>query len=352
MSSSGQQPLRGLVVGLGIMGSHHLRVLLAMEDVDVAAVVDPDEARRSRAQRSWPGLRACESLEEALAGERLDFAAVAVPVTHLPLCAHEILAAGVHVLVEKPMAPTEQEALAVVDDADARGLVLGVGHVERFNPAVVALKRKIDEGLLGRIYQMHARRLSPFPDRDSMRGVALDLATHDIDVMRYLTCSEVDRVFGETSRRLLDRAEDLLCATLRFENDANGLLEVNWLTPTKVRELTVTGELGVCQVDYLTQDLTFYEHPMKDTEWDALAGMRGPGEGDMVRYALARREPLRVEWEAFLAAVRAGGPAPVTGRDGLAALSTARAIQEAGSTHEVVVPGYRSLMDDRLKARS
>jgi len=352
VSPSGQEPLRGLVVGLGIMGSHHLRVLLAMDEVEVAAVVDPDDGRRSTAQRSWPGLRAYESLEEALAGGRLDFAAVAVPVTHLPLCAHEILAAGVHPLVEKPMAPSEEEALAVVEDADARGLVLGVGHVERFNPAVVALKRKIDEGLLGRIYQMHARRLSPFPDRDSMRGVALDLATHDIDVMRYLTGTEVARVFGETSRRLLDRAEDLLCATLRFENDANGLLEVNWLTPTKVRELTVTGELGVCQVDYLTQDLTFYEHPMKDTEWDALAGMRGPGEGDMVRYALARREPLRVEWEAFLAAVRAGGPAPVTGRDGLAALSTARAIQEAGRTHEVVVPSYRSLADDRLEAHS
>jgi predicted dehydrogenase len=328
------------------MGSHHLRVLLAMEDVEVAAVVDPDHGRRSSAQRSWPGLRAYDRLGEALAGERLDFAALAVPVVHLPRCAHAALAAGVHTLVEKPMAPTEEEALAVIEDADARGLVLGVGHVERFNPAVVALKRKLERGLIGHIYQMHARRLSPFPDRDSIRGVALDLATHDIDVMRYLTGTEVERVFGETSQRRLDRAEDLLCSTLRFENDATGLLEVNWLTPTKVRELTVTGELGVCHVDYLTQDLTFYEHPVEDTEWDALAGMRGPGEGDMVRYALARREPLRVEWEAFLSALRAGRPAPVTGRDGLAALSTARAIQEAGRTHEVVVPSYRLLAGD------
>ena len=332
------------------MGSHHLRVLLAMEDVEVGAVVDPDQERRARAQRTWPGLRAYEGLEAALATERLDFVALAVPVVQLPLSAHEVLAAGVHVLVEKPMAPTEEEALAITEDAEARGLVLGVGHVERFNPAVVALKRKLEDGLIGHIYQMHARRLSPFPDRDSMRGVALDLATRDLDVMRYLTGTEVERVFGETSQCRLDRAEDLLCSTLRFENDANGLLEANWLTPTKVRELTVTGELGVCHVDYLTQDLTLYEHPVK-AEWDALAGMRGPGEGDMVRYALARREPLRVEWEAFLSAVRAGGPAPVTGRDGLAALSTARAIQEAGRTHEVVVPSYRSLAGDGVRAR-
>ena len=338
------------MVGLGIMGSHHLRVLLALEGVEVAAVVDPDPARRAAAQRSWPGLRAFERLEEALAIDGLDFAAVVVPVDQLPACAREVLAAGVHVLVEKPTAPSEQDALAMIEDAEARGLILGVGHVERFNPAVIALKAKLDEGLIGRIYQMHARRLSPFPDRDSIRGVALDLATHDIDVMRYLTGAEVLRVFAETSQRHLEGAEDLVCATLRFENDANGLLEVNWLTPTKVRELTVTGERGMYHVDYLTQNLYFYEHPVQPTEWDALAGMRGPGEGDMVRYALPRREPLRVEWEAFLDAVRHGRPAPVSGHDGLAALSVARAIQEAGRTHQVLVPAYRKL-DGHLAGR-
>jgi len=343
MSQSDHQPLRGLVVGLGVMGSHHLRVLLALDRVEVAAVVDPDPGRRAIAERSRPGLLAYERLDQALTAERVDFACVAVPVDSLAPCAHEALAAGIHVLVEKPTAPTERQALAMIEDARARGLILGAGHVERFNPAIVALKRKLDEGLIGRVYQMHARRLSPFPDRDSMRGVALDLATHDIDVMRYLAGTEVKRVFAETSQRYHERAEDLLCATLRFENDATGLLEVNWLTPTKVRELTITGERGMFRVDYLTQDLFFYEHPVQQTEWGALAGMRGPGEGDMVRYALTRREPLLVEWDAFLAAVRSGGPAPVDGHDGLAALSTALAIQEAGRTHQTVVPTYRSL---------
>ena len=344
MSSAERQPLRGLVVGLGIMGSHHLRVLLGLEGVEVAGVVDPDPGRRASAVRAWPGLRAYEHLDEALAAESVDFAAVVVPIDQLPVCAHEVLAAGVHVLVEKPTAPTEQDALAMIADAEARGLVLAVGHVERCNPAVIELKRRLDEGQIGQIYQMHARRLSPFPDRDSIRGVALDLATHDIDVMRYLSGSEVKRVFAETSQRHSEGAEDLLCATLRFDNDANGLLEVNWVTPTKVRELTVTGERGMFHVDYLTQNLFFYEHPVAATDWDALAGMRGPGEGDMVRYALARREPLRVEWELFLEAVKQGGPALVSGHDGLAALSTARAIQEAGRTHQVVVPAYRSLV--------
>ena len=150
---------------------------------------------------------------------------------------------------------------------------------------------------------MHARRLSPFPNRMSMHGVALDLATHDIDVMRYLSGDEVARVFAETARAAR-RARGPAVRDLRFDDGTTGLLETNWVTPTKVRQLSVTGEHGMFVLDYLTQDLFFYAHPTTGNEWDALAGMRGGGEGDMMRYALQRREPLRVEWEAFLAAVR------------------------------------------------
>ena len=120
-------------------------------------------------------------------------------------------------------------------------------------------------------------------------------------------------------------------ATLRFDSDAMGVLESNWVTPTKVRQLSVTGEHGMLIVDYLTQDLCLFEHPSKPTEWDALAGMRGGGEGDMIRFALQRREPLRVQWEWFLDAVYSRTEPPVGIRDGIAALSTARSIRTASS---------------------
>jgi predicted dehydrogenase len=203
----------------------------------------------------------------------------------------------------------------------------------------------LESGALGRIYQIHARRLSPFPNRGAMLGASLDLATHDIDVMRHLTGSDVARVYAEVERRLpIDQPEDLLCATLRFEDDTTGLLEVNWLTPAKVRELSVTGEKGMMVVNYLTQELFHYEHPHAETTpWDALAAIRGPGEGNMTRYALQRREPLRVEWESFLHAVTTGTRPPVAGEDGLAAMSTARAIQRAGRDHVIAVPEYRTL---------
>jgi UDP-N-acetylglucosamine 3-dehydrogenase len=340
MSIDGQ-PLRGIVAGLGVMGSHHLRVLQSLPGVEVVAVAEPQAERRDAAQRTYPQLAAHESLAEALEAHSPDFACLAVPVAELPDAARAALAAGAHALVEKPMAPGEDEAVELLDAAAEASPVVGVGYVERFNPAVAALKAKLDEGAVGPIVQMHARRLSPFPNRASMLGVALDLATHDIDVMRYLTGSEVERVFAESARPLGEAGEDLICATLRFDSGATGVLETNWVTPTKVRQLSVTGEHGMLVVDYLTQDLFLYEHPTKPTEWDALAGMRGGGEGNMIRFALERREPLRVEWEQFLAAARAGSEPPVGVRDGLAALSTARAIQLAGERHETVVPAYR-----------
>ncbi len=338
---AGAAPLRCLIVGLGAMGTHHLRILDSWQEVELVAAVDSDDRRRAEALRTHPDVHGYASLADALQQHDLDFACLAVPVKVLPEAAALALDAGLHVFVEKPMAPDETLARAMIAAAEDRGLILGVGYVERFNPAVIALKDKLDSGAIGRIIQMHARRLSPFPNRDRMAGVALDLASHDIDLMRDLSGAEVERVSAERFGGSDEHSEDMISAVMRFDSGCTGLLEVNWITPTKVRELSILGEGGMFTVNYLTQDLVFYAHPTQPTEWDQLAGMRGGGEGDMIRYALERREPLRVQWEAFVDAVRAGGPAPVSGRDALATLSTAWAIRIAGIEHRAVTPAYR-----------
>lgn len=330
-----------MIVGLGLMGAHHLRILHSFPDVEVLAAVDSDGERLSERLRAYPGVQGYDTFEQALEQHDLDLACLAVPAGAIPACALVAFDAGLSVFAEKPMAPTEAQAREMIGAAADHGLVLGVGYVERFNPAVVALKQKLDAGAIGRIVQMHARRLSPFPNRDGMAGVGLDLATHDIDLMRDLSGSEVARVNAESVGVTSEEAEDLISAVIRFDSGATGLLEANWVTPTKVRELSVLGEGGMFLVNYLTQDLTFYEHPTKRTEWDQLAGMHGGGEGDMVRYALERREPLRMQWDAFIESVRRGGPAPVDGADGLAALSIAHAIRAAAGEHRVVAPSYR-----------
>lgn len=341
MPARNEAPRRALIAGLGHMGSLHARVLSQIEGVEIVAAVDPDPARREWFARRYRGASTHATIEEALGATEVDLACIAAPAAMLAALGRTVIEAGIPLLIEKPVATEEGEALEVIHEAEARGVLLGVGYVERCNPAVSALKERLDSGAIGRVYQLHARRLSPFPDRDSMLGVALDLASHDIDVMRYLTGSEITRVFAETAQRLHEDAEDLIAATMRLDNDTAGLLEVNWLTPAKVRELTVTGEGGAYVLNYLTQELNFYSHPTEPTSWDTLANMRGAGEGDMIRYALARREPLLVQWEAFLAAFGGHGDPLASGYDGYAALSTARAIQRSGTVHEAVRPGYR-----------
>lgn len=326
------------------MGTFHLRVLNLLPGVEVVAVVDPSDERRAAALTAHPGPVAYPDLEAAIEESEADFACLAVPVDHLPRLGRVALEAGLAVLVEKPMAPDEDAALELVQLAESRGLVLSVGHVERFNPAVMLLKQKLDDGEAGEVFQIHARRLSPTPDRDSMQGVSLDLATHDLDIMRYLTGSEVSRVYAEVAQRANALAEDLICASLRMDDGSTGLLEVNWMTPAKVRELSVTGERGMFVVNYLTQDLFFYENPRATIQWDTLSVVRGTGEGNMVRFALERREPLRVEWESFLSALDDPAKLAVSGRDGIAALSSARAIKRSGESHAAVVPRYREML--------
>jgi predicted dehydrogenase len=181
------------------------------------------------------------------------------------------------------------------------------------------------------VFQVHARRLSPFPVRVGDAGVAFDLATHDLDLMCELAGRAV-RVSAESDRKAHRSHEDLLAAILRFESGVIGLLEVNWLTPTKVRQLTVTGERGTFVVDYLNQHLTLYENGHERGSWSELDIFDGVIEGNVVRFAIPRVEPLRAQLDAVVAAIRGDDVEYVEGEDGLRALRLALAVIEAGES--------------------
>jgi len=210
------------------------------------------------------------------------------------------------------------------------GATIAVGHVERFNPAVIALKHLIASGNLGQIFSLHARRIGPYPPRIRDVGVTLDLATHDLDAMRSLLGVEVERVYAETQRRIERQHEDLLFGIVRFANGAVGMLDVNWITPTKVRELSVTGERGMYLANYLTQELYFYENDYTPTSWDALRTQLGVSEGTMTRLKVQKVEPLRAEYEDIITALETGRSPTVTAEDGLAILRLAHRL--IGST--------------------
>ena len=330
--------LRAGVIGLGAMGANHARVLAELPGVELAAVADSDPRRldavtRGRTLRGYAGHR--RLLDE----EPLDLAVIAVPTRAHGEVAADVIARGVAVLVEKPLAATLDEGTRLRDLAAAAGVAMTVGHVERFNPAVIELKRRLMLGELGRVFQVHARRVGPFPERVRDVGVVMDLAPHDIDVMRFLLESEITRVHAETEQRINTEHEDMLAGTLRFANGAIGVLDVNWLTPTKIRELSVLGERGMFVVDYLARELTFYENDAaprgQPGDW-AAHHLKGVSEGAAHRLSVDKREPLRVELEAFARAVRDGTPPAVTPDDALAAIAASEALVRSARTGEGV----------------
>jgi UDP-N-acetylglucosamine 3-dehydrogenase len=326
-------PLRAAVIGAGFMGRLHARVAAESPATELAGVVDePGAAEPVARERRAP---AFSSVDELLAAARPELAIVSVPTDRHAAVASELLRAGVPVLVEKPITATVEEGLELLELAVASGVPLGIGHVERFNPAVRELQRRLDEQALGRVFQVHARRLSPFPTRIGDTGVAHDLATHDLDVMCELAGTPL-RIAAETDRKAHRTHEDLLAAILRFDSGIVGVLEVNWLTPTKVRQLAVTGERGMFVVDYLEQHLTLYENARESERWPALDVFDGVSEGNVVRYAIRREEPLRSQLEAFARAVRGEEPVAVDAEQGLRVLRLALAAVEAGASGRTV----------------
>ena len=326
-------PLKVAVVGAGSMGKNHLRVLRDDFDegqVELVGVAEPHEPNLQHAMRRFH-VAGFDDYRQLVEQTHPDLVAVVVP-THLHFeVASYLLDRGINVLLEKPMTSNIEEAKSLIQLASIRDARLAIGHIERFNPAVIEVKRHLVAGELGQVFHLHARRLGPFPPRIRDVGVTLDLATHDIDVMRYLADAEVEHVYAETRQHIHTTHEDLLLGVLRFTNRAIGVLNVNWLTPTKVRELSITGEKGMYLINYLTQDVYFYENDYTTTTWDALRSLTGVSEGTMTRLKIQKAEPLRLEYEDVMAAIRQDALPTVSGEDGLAVLKVVSQLAAAKS---------------------
>jgi len=324
---AGNGELRVGLAGLGSMGRNHLRILTARNDVCLAAVADPVAAALAGATAQTDAQGFAEPLA-MIAEAELDAVVIAAPTTaHVPL-ALAAIERGIAVLVEKPLAATIDEAMRIVDASRAAGVPVQVGHVERFNPAVLELGRLIDDGWLSTIYSIASRRAGPFPARIRDVGVTVDLATHDADILSWIAGERPSRVYGETAQRIHATNEDLLFGLLQFPSGATGMLDVNWLTPAKRRQLVVVGEEGMFELDYLTQRLTFTQ--ATDTTNPRLIGGYAPTfEGEVIELAVASAEPLASEIDAFLGIVRTGGRPVVDAEDGLWAVAIATSLLSA-----------------------
>jgi UDP-N-acetylglucosamine 3-dehydrogenase len=327
--------LRGAVLGLGMIGRHHARILQSGLDgaVRFVGAVDPSGDRFGAV--GDPAL-VFGSIDELLAAGAPDFAVVAVPTEEHLGAVRALAAAGVHVLVEKPLAATADEARELIGVVRDAGLQGAVGHVERCNPALRGLRARVQDGLLGEIFVVQTERVGPFPDRIRDVGVVKDLATHDLDLVRWLGAAPIERVAAQTQHRMGREHEDMVLVTGRLENGRAFNSVVDWLTPTKVRRTRVLGERGMLLADTLTADLYFYANAATAQGWDAAQAMRGVNEGDMTRYALERREPLAVELAEFAALVRGEESAAVTLQEGLETVAVAEAVLASAASGETV----------------
>ena len=292
--------LRGAVLGLGMIGRHHARLLQTSPAFTFAGAADPGGDR-------WGAVRdpadVHPSLDALLERGRPDFVVIAVPTEEHLAAARACARAGVAVLVEKPLAATAEEATAIIEACAAAGVRGAVGHVERYNPALQELRRRVQAGEIGEVFRIATERVGPFPDRVRDVGVVKDLATHDLDLVRWIGGAPIARLAAETAHRTGRPHEDLVLVTGRLTSGVAFNAIVDWLTPTKVRRTQVLGDAGMLVADTLTSDLTRYENGRVASDWASSQALRGVTEGDATRFALTRREPILVELEAFAAYV-------------------------------------------------
>jgi len=323
--------LRAGVVGLGVMGRNHARVLSTLQGVTLVGIVEP----ASTVSSLDLAVAHFDSLEELLA-QGVDYCLVAVPTGLHEEVGLELAAAGVHALVEKPLASNPESAERLTEAFKVAGLIGAVGHIERYNPALQQARMRIQAGELGELFQIVTRRQGPFPARIADVGVVKDLATHDIDLTSWITQQAYLAVSARTAHRTGRAHEDLVTVVGTLADGTIASHTVNWLSPFKERRTIISGERGAFIADTLTADLTFYANGSVPTEWDDMALFRGVSEGDIVRYAIPKPEPLRTEHEAFRDAVL-GKPADiVTMQQGLTTVKVAEAILESARSGSTV----------------
>ena len=271
------------VIGGGAMGQHHIRIYREMKDVELVGICDTDRDRAislAKTNNTTPYFDHNELLKQDL-----DAVSVVVPTTFHSRVALDVINSGTHLLVEKPIADTLENADTMINAAHDAKVKLMVGHIERFNPAVSKLKEIVDSGMLGKIVSISSRRVGPFNPRIRDVGIIMDLGVHDIDVISYLYGRKINEVYTIAGKDI-HSFEDHASILLRCDTNLSGMVETNWLTPHKIRNLTAIGLKGVAYLDYIKQTVELH-----DEAWVRTAKVEP-------------KEPLKNELEHFIKSVR------------------------------------------------
>lgn len=305
------------VIGVGAMGENHVRVYHKIEEANLIGVSDVSERALKKIEKKY-GAKGYTDYCELLQNSDIEVVSVCVPTTFHHAVVMEAIKHKKHILVEKPIAFTLTEAEEMIEAAKEAGVILATGHVERFNPAVQKAKELIDDGVIGDIVSAFAKRVGPLPPRIKDVGVSIDLAIHDLDIMNYLFEEDITQVYGTMNSSFDDSEfEDHAEIMVSFDNESTGIIEVNWLTPYKRRELELTGTAGIISVDYIQQSIEVFGKFAQDIE-------------------IKHEEPLKDELKSFLKSVVEEKEPVITGEDGLKALKMVIAANKSSKEHRPI----------------
>jgi predicted dehydrogenase len=306
----------GAVIGAGVMGRYHARILATHARTRLAGMVEMN----GDGCDEWVAPELVHrSIEQLLEAGPPSFAVVALPTEAHHAAAIALADAGVHMLIEKPLAADVESAREIIERCQAAGVLAAVGHLERHNPAMVELRRRVLAGELGELFLVAGERSGPYPNRVRDVGVVKDLATHDLDTLPWIAGQPVTAVAAQGFRRRGREHEDLIAINGRLRDGTVLALEVDWVTPVKTRRTRVVGEGGMLVADTLNAELSVVLN------------------GDVERYSLAGREPLMAQMDAFCDLLEGRSGAEVVSlEEGLAAVVLAEAVLESAAREQTI----------------
>jgi len=327
--------LKAGVIGIGSMGKNHARVYSEMNSTELVAVSDPNKSLLSEFKKKY-GVSTYSDYREMLKREDLDIVSVAVPTSlHLKV-AGDALKKKINVLVEKPIAPDEKTGRKLAGIAAKEKTKLMVGHIERFNPAVLELRKRLERKELGKIFEISIDRLGPFPPRIRDTGVVVDLAVHDFDIAPFLCDSMPKSIFSFTEKKIHTKHEDLMISVLELSGEIPATIRANWLTPMKKRTLSVLGQKGLFSLDFITQELWFFENAAVKESDSFSDFVQNVAVGKSKKLKVRKSEPLLNELEAFAQCVIRNKPVPVSAEEGILAVRTAKAALKSSKSGRTV----------------
>lgn len=329
--------VRVALIGFGHWGPNYARILAGtLSGARLVACAEPSAGRLAAFERQYPSARAYADYHRLLSDGDVDAVIVATPTSTHREVAEDCLRAGIHVLVEKPLASTTADAESIVSVARELNRTLMVGHTFLFNPAVRAIKSYIEQGLLGEIRYMYFQRTGLGPIRQDVNAL-WDLAPHDLSMLRYWLGSDPVDIIARGESYLKPHTEDVVFVTLTYPKQVLASVHVSWLDPVKIRRVTVVGDRKMVVFDdtHATEKLRIYDRgadyqPREGGFAEFIAAVR---DGDIVIPRLEPLEPLREELAHFVDCINTGAAPLTSGEDGLAIVrvleSAERVLKEA-----------------------